>query len=188
MKAIEERWALILQASVSILGSIFVFVLAPPRLTPEIETVSWFGLAEVAGAILVVITLVGVRHARMKAKALQLLNAVLLIAALASFFAYRWMVGVWTCRDYDGRGPIVIGSKLLPDAALYYRGKPVTPCVMIQDSVGDTASLWPQSELLARHSTMAGLFLLTALLFLMAAIIAIELAETIVSSKQGDAA
>lgn len=171
---IREQWALLLEVSVVVLGSIFVILLAPPRLSPVIETASWYRLAEFVGAILIVIGLVAIHRTPWSLRGLQWTTIIFVLGAIIAFFSYNGVVGAWTCSDYDGRGPIVIGSRLLPDAAALYPS-PVSACTMVQDAAGNTASLWAQSELLTRHSLMAALFLLTALLFLVAAILAVEL-------------
>ena len=112
---------------------------------------------------------------------LMLITALLLIATAASlfcavvaFFAYRMFLSLWTCGDYDARGPIVIGSKMLPEAANYAAQQHANACAIIQDFAGDTASIWNSNELLSRYLLLAAAFVSTVLLFLAAAVLAIE--------------
>jgi hypothetical protein len=171
----RKHWSLLLEISALILGTILIFVLAPPRLTPADDSASWIQLVKFVGALLLAITIVGMRQSPPRPGRLQIATALLAVGAIASLFAYRLLVAAWTCGDYDGRGPIVTGSRLLPEAARDFAGRTGDICGMVLDVAGNTASLWPQSELVNRHLMLAALFLLTALLFLAAAIVAIEM-------------
>lgn len=46
---------------------------------------------------------------------------------------------------------------------------------MVQDAAGDTASIWPYADLLVRHLALTALFIVTTMLFLLSAVLAIEI-------------
>jgi hypothetical protein len=170
---IKKQWTTLFEAAVFLVAAVLAFVIVPPRLTPAGDA-SWVHAAEFIGAIVIAIVVIAARHRRWGVRTLLIATAATLICAVVAFFAYRMFLSLWTCGDYDGRGAIVIGSKMLPDAANYAAQQHANACTVIQDFAGDTASIWEASELLSRYLLLAAAFVSTVLLFLAAAVLAIE--------------
>jgi hypothetical protein len=153
---------------------ILLFVLAPPRLTPAEDGLTYVRATEFVAAIVIALCVVAVRAVKPAIRVIWSAAALALAVALAALFGHLSLRGEWTC-EYDGRGPIVIGSTMLPQAAAYANTVGTPGCRrMIEDSAGDTFSVWHEDELRGRHMTLAATFMGTVLLFALAAMLAVE--------------
>jgi hypothetical protein len=170
----RTSWTDLLQAGTWLVALIVLFVLKPPRLTPGDDGLIFVRAVGFVAAILLALCLVAVRRVDLRIRSLWFAAAVSLVAALIAFFGYEALIAAWTC-EYDGHGPVVIGSTMLPDAQRYASGLSRATCeILIQDSGGDTASIWPRAELTMHHLSLAGTFMATVLLFALAAMLAVE--------------
>lgn len=190
LKELQSRWAELLQGAVFLTAAVLLFVWKPPRLAPADDSAAYVHAAEFIGAILIVLVIVAARHGHWSIRRLGILTFLSIVGATVAFFSYRLLVGLWTCSDYDGRGPIVTGGAMLPSARKYAEQHDLSDCEMIQDVAGKTASIWPEFDLLARYLVLAGTFMLTVFLFVLAATLAIEIwraASSRSSIRQGHA-
>jgi hypothetical protein len=153
---------------------ILLFVVKPPRLTPADDGQIFVRAAEFVVAILLLLSIVAVRRSRISIRTIWLLALGCLLAAVAGLFGYTMLALNWTC-EYDGRGPVVVGSTMLSAAQRYAVSLGNPGCeVLIQDAAGDTASIWPRAELITRHLVLCGIFIATVILFALAAIFAVQ--------------
>lgn len=170
----RKIWTTLSQIVVLLTGAIMAFVWQPPRLTPVDDGTTYAHAARFVGVIVVVLVLIFVRRGDWRARTLMVLTAGTGILSLLCFFTYRLLIGLWTC-GYDGRGPVVIGRSMLPEAQRYAVQNAVRNCqAMIQDAAGDTAAIWNYQDLLIRHLSLAALFMATVLLFTIAGLLAVE--------------
>lgn len=172
---IRGLWSQMLQTAVFLVGAILLFVLTPPRLTAADENSSVVHAAQFIGAIIIVLALVTAHRKRWSVQWLSIATVGSLAGAVTSWFAYRLLAGIWTCNAYDGRGPIVIGGRMFQEAQQYAHRSGRSGCEMVQDAAGDTASIWPYADLLVRHLALTALFIVTTMLFLLSAVLAIEI-------------
>jgi hypothetical protein len=166
--------ASLLQLGAWLVALIALFVLKPPRLSPTDDGLIFVHAVEFIAAIMLALVVVAIRRRGVRVRTLWLAAAASAVAAVIAFFGYVALTAVWTC-SYDGRGPVVIGSTMLAGAARYAASLPGDGCeTLIQDAVGNTARIWPQSELNTHHLILAGAFMATVLMFALAAMLAVE--------------
>jgi VIT1/CCC1 family predicted Fe2+/Mn2+ transporter len=168
-----KQWTAILEFGILVVSAVAFFVITPPRLTPAAES-GWIHAAEFIGAILIVIIAVAVRHQKTGVRALLIATSASLLTAVIALFGYSALVQSWTCSDYDGRGPITTGSQMLTESAAYAARTGRSGCKLIQDYAGDTTAIWNSSELAQRHLIMVAAFIMSVLLFVTAALFAVE--------------
>ncbi|QDX25007.1 hypothetical protein FPZ54_02495 [Sphingomonas suaedae] len=171
---LRATWTVLLQAATWLVALIMLFVLKPPRFTPADDGLMFVRAVEFVAAIALALGMVVIHRKRLRLKTLWTGCAVATVAAVTALFGYVALVAQWTC-EYDGRGPVVIGSKILAEAKRYAATLSDPGCeVLIQDAAGDTASVWPQYEIVAHHLALTGCFMATVLLFALAALLAVE--------------
>jgi len=165
---------LLFQIGAWLVAIIILFVVKPPRLTPSDDGMLFVRAAQFVVAILLALAIVAIRRGRMRLRTIWSASLAIVLSAVIALFSYRWLSSIWTC-DYDGRGDVVIGRTMLPDAAAYARSLKRSECdILIQNVAGDTASIWPKSELVFHHLALSGLFMTTVILFAVSAVLAAE--------------
>lgn len=172
--AFKASWTELLQVGAWLVAVILLFVLVPPRLTPAEDGLPYVRATEFVAAILIVLCVVAVRRGKPRVRVLWAATLFSLVPAVAALFGHLALRSDWTC-EYDGRGPVVIGSEMLPEARGYSASLGHPGCRrMIEDSAGDTSAIWDDGELRRRHLVLAGTFMGTVLLFALAAMLAVE--------------
>lgn len=163
-----------LQAGAWLVAIIVMFVVTPPRLTPADDGLVFVRAAQFVVAVLLGLAVVAIRRGRFRLRIVWMAAVGCTLAAVGALFAYLWLLSDRTC-SYDGRGPVVIGNSMLPSAARYASSLPRAGCeILIQDVAGDTASIWPRSELIANHLLLSATFMITVALFALSATLAVE--------------
>lgn len=164
----------LLQVGVWLVALVVLFVVEPPPITRAAGTPPFVHATGFVAAIAIALILVATRRPRRRLATLRWITLGVLIVSVAAFFGYLGLISVWTC-DYDGNGPVVIGSELFPGARRYAAEIGRTDCAtLIADVAGRTDELWPKSDLVARQLALAACFMITVLGFASSAVLAIE--------------
>ena len=164
----------LLQAGVWLVALVVLFVVEPPPISRAAGTPSFVHATGFVAAIAIALILVTTRQPRRRLATLRWITLGLLVASVAGFFGYLGLISAWTC-DYDGNGPVVIGSELFPEARRYAASIGRTDCAtLIADVAGRTDELWAKSDLVARQLALAACFMATVLGFASSAVLAIE--------------
>jgi hypothetical protein len=173
VEELRKNWDKIFQLAVWLASIVLLVVVSPPRFLasdPLPDTAIKAGelfLAICVGLCFFIFQSADQKNVRSR---YALAGAAMVLVGMTLFLIYQFEFEAWTC-SYDARGPVTIGTNMLPEAAEYMRQHPEATCeYLIQVSGGQVEKIWPKSEIIAHHLGLIATFLFSIVSLSLAAL------------------
>jgi hypothetical protein len=163
--SLRRNWDTVWQTAVWVGSAAFLTLASPPRfLGSELPSNSIVKASELTLAVCVGFCLYLFRAKNRIDKSRYAYSAATFLAfGIILFLLYQFEFDAWTC-SFDGRGPVTIGTSLLPEAAAYTLAHPEADCeYLLQISAGKPDRIWPKNEIVFHHLAMFATFLSSVL-------------------------
>jgi hypothetical protein len=177
VEATHRSWPKIAQTAVWVTALVFPFLATPPRLLiRRPDGVDVQALTQFTLAVIIALLLLAFRRLRRprQRRLWTILGATMLACGIGGFFFYVYLVESWTC-EYDGRGPVVIGSTYLSEVVEWAQKRGMNCQLIIQDFAGFAEQLWSRGEMILRYLIILLCYVATILMFSVSLLIALQL-------------
>ena len=165
----RKKWEYFAAISVWLVALIVVFVSPPPPMELKDYGDGNFGPAHsnmrflsqfIITMILAAFWLVGSQSRSLNTlRAHVAIAFVWLILAVALLFGYNFYKDAWSCSDYLGYGPILIGDQLTAIGREYLQEYPDATCVdFLLDNNANPKEPWEASQIDTRYHLLSGWF------------------------------